>query len=85
MTYFFAGANITFLRLGGFEDFPTGSRVSTNENVYLSAIPSKAGIPWHQVLRDSRFRGSDDDYAVIDTLLGSREGEAQGLTDKPDT
>ena len=31
------------------------------ENLYLSVIPSEAGIRWLQVLRDSRFRGSDED------------------------
>jgi len=31
------------------------------ENFYLAVIPAQAGIQWLQELRDSRFRGSDDD------------------------
>jgi hypothetical protein len=30
------------------------------ENFNFAVIPAQAGIQWHQVLRDSRFRGSDD-------------------------
>ena len=39
------------------------------ENLYLSVIPAEAGIHWLQVLRDSRFRGSDDGCAFVDTLV----------------
>ena len=31
------------------------------ENVYFAVIPAEAGIHWLQELRDSRFRGNDDD------------------------
>jgi len=44
-------------------------------HLHLSVIPAQAGIHWLQELRDSRFRGSDDDCAFFDSLLvasGSR-------------
>ena len=33
-----------------------------------SVIPAQAGIQWHQVLRDSRFPGSEAYHASFDTL-----------------
>jgi hypothetical protein len=49
------------------------------ENLYFAVIPAPAyclqgqapaGIHWHQVFRDSRFRGSDSIHAFSDTLAG---------------
>jgi len=48
------------------------------KNPYLCVIPAKAGTLWVHALRDSRFRGSDDDYEFVDTP--SREG-MQGVQD----
>ena len=31
------------------------------EILFFVVIPAQEGIHWHQVLRDSRFHGSDDD------------------------
>ncbi len=41
----------------------------------LSVIPAEAGIQWLQVLRDSRLRGSDEDWVFSDTLLEGRRSE----------
>ena len=45
------------------------------ENLYLAVIPAQAGIHWHQELRDSRFRGSDDDYCFPTASRGEKELE----------
>jgi hypothetical protein len=52
------------------------------EDLHLSVIPAQAGIPWHQVLRDSRFRGSDGHCAFFDTLRGG-EGIAAATLSSP--
>ena len=44
-----------------------------------SVIPSEAGIQWLQVLRDSRLRGSDEDWVFSDTLTRAGEGEFPGI------
>ena len=38
------------------------------EHFFFAVIPAKAGIHWHQTLRDPRLRGDDSGYTFIDTL-----------------
>jgi len=49
----------------------------------LFVIPAEAGIQWLQVLRDSRLRGSDEDWVFSDTLARGNPGVWRGREATP--